>query len=105
MGSCTKRPVALITPAGGSQHGTAQGIAAAPRRGPSIGGPTGVRWTANEPIVAPPQAVYATMASVPRTSQAGHAIAGTAVAWPATGVRAPVRPRAAPARGKTRGPT
>src|SRR5919201_373600 len=103
MGSCAKRPVALITPAGGSQHGTAQGSAGAPRRRPGSGRLTGVRWTANEPIVVPPQPVYARMTSVPRKTPAGHAIAGLAGAWPATGVGAPARPRAAPARGKTRG--
>jgi hypothetical protein len=40
----------------------------------------GLRWTENEPIVAPPHPVYAEMTSLPRNSQAGHAIAGTAVA-------------------------
>src|ERR687888_504882 len=45
------------------------------------------------------------MTSVPRKTPAGHAMAGPAVAWPTAGVCTPARPRVAPARGKTRGPT
>jgi hypothetical protein len=77
--------------------------AEAPRRRPGSGGPTGVRWTANEPRVALPHPVYARMTNVPRKTV--HAMAGPAVAWPATGVGAPARPRAVPVRGMTRGPT